>query len=469
MTAELELAAKVLELVRAASGPGGQAEVTVSRQALALTRFANSFIHQNLADDTTTVGLRLHTGGRTVTATTTVTGPDGLRELAERTIRAARYAPPDPGWPGLAPPAPPAGEPGFDEATAAAPPDARAQRVAEFVAAAGGLETAGYCRTGRWAGAMANSAGHSITTRTSEAAMDGIARVERGGEVSGAADGMARLASVRLADLAGAELGAVAAAKARASAGPVELPPGHYQVVLEPAAVADLLGNLAAWGFNGRALAERRTFAELGAEQFDRSVTLVDDAYAPGSPGLGYDLDGTPRQRLTLVDAGVTTAVAHNRRTAALVGGQSTGHGVRYFGSIAAAPTNLRLLPPPGGALQGGGSAHPAAHPAAAPLLAGVDRGLLVTDLWYTRVLDPKSLVVTGLTRNGVWLIEDGEITRPVRNFRFTQSYPQALGPGVVTGIGPAGVLVPGNMPASWPSAPALHLASWNFTGGASG
>ena len=474
MTAELELAGKVLELVRAATGPGGQAEVAVQRQALALTRFANSFIHQNLAEDTTTVGLRLHAGSRTVTGTTTVTGPDGLRELVDRTIRAARYAPPDPGWPGLAPPAPPAGEPGFDEATAAAPPAARAQRVAEFVAAAGGLETAGYCRTARWAGAVANSAGHSITTRTSEAAMDGIARVERAGEVAGSADGMARLASVRLADLAGAELGAVAAAKARSSAEPVELPPGRYQVVLEPAAVADLLGNLAAWGFNGRALAERRTFAELGAEQFDRSVTLVDDAYAPGSPGLGYDLDGTPRQRLTLVDAGVTTAVAHNRRTAALVGGQSTGHGVRYFGTVAAAPTNLRLLPPAGGAAAptAPGSAPPAggsAHPAAAPLLAGVDRGLLVTDLWYTRVLDPKSLVVTGLTRNGVWLIEHGEITRPVRNFRFTQSYPQALGPGAVTRIGPAGVLLPGNLPAAWPSAPALHLASWNFTGGASG
>ena len=103
-----------------------------------------------------------------------------------------------------------------------------------------------------------------------------------------------------------------------------------------------------------------------------------------------------------------------------------------------------------------------------AALVAGVERGLLVTDFWYTRVLDPRTLVVTGLTRNGVWLVEDGEVTAPVRNLRFTQSYPQALGPGAVLGVGThawrcrtvGGVRF---------AAPALRLASWNFTGSASG
>jgi len=459
MTAPLDTAAQLLELVRTAAGPAAEAEVSVERQVEALTRFANSFIHQNLADDTTRVRLRLHTGGRTVAGSTTRTGADGLRELVARTVEAARFAPPDPGWPGLAPPAPPAGEPGFDEPTAAAEPDARSGQVAAFVAAAGGLETAGYCRTGLWTGGFANSAGHCLTTRTSEAALDGIAR-------HGDADGVGRRAAVRLADLSGAELGARAAAKARAGADPVELAPGPYQVVLEPAAVADLLANLAVWGFSGRALAERRTFAEPGAEQLDRAITLVDDAYAPGTPGFAYDLDGTPRQRLTLVEAGVTRAVTHDRRTAAQVGTESTGHGARLFRIATAAPANLGLVPAAGE--EPAASAGPA-DPAAVPLLAGVERGLLVTDLWYTRVLDPKSLVVTGLTRNGVWLVEDGAITSPVRNLRFTQSYPQALGPGAVTGIGPVAALLPGHQSRTWWSAPALHLVAWNFTGGASG
>ncbi len=102
-----------------------------------------------------------------------------------------------------------------------------------------------------------------------------------------------------------------------------------------------------------------------------------------------------------------------------------------------------------------------------AALVAGVARGLLVTDLWYTRVLDPKSLVVTGLTRNGVWLIEDGEVTTAVRNLRFTQSYPQALAPGAVLGVGRHAAPQPDSWSGNWWSAPPVRLASWQFTGGA--
>jgi predicted Zn-dependent protease len=107
-----------------------------------------------------------------------------------------------------------------------------------------------------------------------------------------------------------------------------------------------------------------------------------------------------------------------------------------------------------------------------AELVAGVERGILVTDVWYTRMLDPRTLAITGLTRNGVWLIERGEPTRALRNLRFTQSYAQALLPGNVKGVGRVSVAMPGDTYAAtsprW-TCPALHLASWNFTGGASG
>jgi predicted Zn-dependent protease len=104
-----------------------------------------------------------------------------------------------------------------------------------------------------------------------------------------------------------------------------------------------------------------------------------------------------------------------------------------------------------------------------AALVAGVERGLLVSDLWYTRVLDPRTLVMTGLTRNGVWLIEDGQVTAPVQNFRFTQSYPQALAPGAVLGVGTRSIGVPYGFDVMALRAPALRLASWNFTGNPSG
>ena len=101
-------------------------------------------------------------------------------------------------------------------------------------------------------------------------------------------------------------------------------------------------------------------------------------------------------------------------------------------------------------------------------LVAGMDRGLLVTDFWYTRILDPKTQVVTGLTRNGVWLVEGGRIVRPVRNLRFTQSYIEALAPGAVKAVG-ADIALRFSDFGGYSMVPSLHLASWNFTGGARG
>ncbi|MGW4154571.1 TldD/PmbA family protein [Micromonospora chersina] len=462
---EVDLAGRVVELVRRLAGPGAEAEVVVTRTDLALTRFANSFIHQNVAESGTTVRLRLHADGRTAAGGGSLVDTDGLTALVERTLAAARLCPPDPAWPGLTPPTPVPSGAAVDEATAAASPDERAARVRAFVDAVDGLEAAGYCRTAYRSGAFANSAGHSAVGRAAEAAMDGIAR-------AGGADGVARQCADRLADLDGGALGARAAAKARAAADPVELPPGRYEVVLEPAAVADLLQNLAWYGFNGKRYAERQSFAEPGAAQFDPAVTLVDDPLH--ASGLPYDLEGTPRRALPLVEAGTTRAVAHDRRSGADAGTGSTGHGMVGASTFGPLPHNLRLLPTgaPTGVAAGqlsAGVTGAVADPDTAALVAGMARGLLVSDFWYTRVLDPKQLVVTGLTRNGVWLVEDGVPTRAVRDFRFTESYPRAMGPGRVLGLGRAPVRQPDRVDGSWWEAPALRLASWNFTGGASG
>ncbi|MEU4770510.1 metallopeptidase TldD-related protein [Micromonospora sp. NPDC023644] len=477
---ELEIAGQVVELVRRLGGPDAQAEAVVTRADLALTRFANSYIHQNVAESGVGVRLRLHVDGRTAAGNGSVVTAEGLRALVERTLAAARLCPPDPAWPGLTPPTPTPAAPAVDEATAHAEPDERAERVRAFVAAAGGLETAGYCRTAHRSSAFANSAGHTASGRAVEAAMDGIAR-------TGGSDGVARLCADRLTDLDGAALGARAAARARAAADPVELPPGRYEVVLEPAAVADLLQNLSWYGFNGKRYAERQSFAEPGAQQFDAAVTLVDDPLA-GS-GLPFDVEGTPRRALTLVEAGTTRAVAHDRRSAAEDGATSTGHASPTAATWGPMARNLRLCPaatagagdgpatatPSGAASDGapgttvGGAAAEVVDADTAALVGRVGRGLLVSDLWYTRVLDPKSLVLTGLTRNGVWLVEDGVVTRAVRDLRFTESYPRALGPGAVLGIGRQAVRQPDRTDGVWWEAPPLRLASWNFTGGASG
>ena len=441
------------------SVPGAEVSAQADRHRLSLTRFANSVIHQNVAQDGMSVRLVVHHEGRTASGSATVVADADLRALVDRVAASVRIAPLDPTWPGLADAASAGHTPRVDSATAGASPRERAHVVKDFVDAAGGLETAGYVRTNHWTGALASSAGEAVTGEAVECGLSGIAR-------SGRADGVARAAPTRIADLDGAALGARAAAKARAWADPVDLSPGRYEVVLEPTAVADVLGNLASAAFNGKAVNQRTSFVRVGEEQFDPAVSIVDD---PLSVGLGYDAEGTPRRRLALVEGGRTLAVTHDRRSAAEAGTRSTGHGEALaFGPV---PRHLRLQPAEAG-VAASEVPGPAADSSVAELVAGVERGILVSDFWYTRILDPRSLAITGLTRNGVWLIEDGEITTPVSNFRFTQSYVQALAPGNVRAVGRSASAVPGDTYTTtsprW-TCPPLHLASWNFTGGSSG
>jgi predicted Zn-dependent protease len=434
------------ERVLALAGTDAEAEVTVTAGTDSLTRFATGFIHQNVTDEVRNVHLRVALGGRVAEATANQTDEDALARLVRSAIDAARLRPVDPGWPGLAPPAaaPPVDH--WDDGTADASPDERAARVGAFVAAADGLETAGFCSTAGIRTAFANSAGQRLAGRATTAMLDGIAR-------TGGADGSARAASARLADLEGAPLGVEAGRRAREADGAADLEPGRYEVVLSPDCVANLLSFLAIYGLNGRAVEEERSFARIGDAQFDRSITLADDVTHPMAIGAGFDAEGTPKRRLALVQKGVTTGLIHDRRTAKALGAESTGNAVAGAGPFGALPANLVLEPGASG-----------------DLVASVERGLLVTDLWYTRVLDPRTIVVTGLTRNGVWLVEDGRIVRPVTNLRFTQSYVEALAPGAVRGVGSDATLVGGaTFGFGGYVVPSLHLASWNFTGGAKG
>ncbi len=458
---ELDLAARVLELARASAGPSADVDVSVNRIALALTRFADSYIHQNVADTTTEVQLRIHSEGRTTAASSTLIGTDALRELVERTVAAAKVSPPDPGWPGLIGPAPVLPSHDVDPAIIEASPADRAARVRDYVDAVGDLTAAGYFRTRYWTSAYANSAGQAVSGSCTEAALDAIART------ASLSDGVARQASRRIADIDGAVHGARAAAKARAWDGAVEIEPGSYEVVLEPTAVADVLYCLGNFGFNGRLVNERQAFLEPGEQQMDASVTLVDDGVSSFAAGLPFDSEGTPRGRQVLVEHGVSRTAAYDRRTAAEAGIVSNGYAGLGNALSGIAPGNLGLAPTAGPApVEVDG---PASDSSVQALVAQVERGLLVTDHFYTRCLDPRRVVMTGLTRNGTWLIENGEIVRPVKNMRFTQSYSAAFAPGNVLAIGSHAIALPYNYGANSATAPGLRLAAWKFTGGASG
>ena len=453
MTALESLVAAVLDEVRRQAGQDAVATVRAESAALALTRFAGSAIHQNVADEQTTVHLQLTVdGGRTANASTSRGRADAIAELVTATLAAARLRPRDPGWPGIGEPAPLLSTGSPDAATAEATPADRAAAVAAFIDAAGGLSTAGYVQTSSLTAVLADTAGQHVRGAATSAACDGIARLS-------GADGVARSASRRFADLDCAALGARAGAKARAGVDAAPVDPGRYAVVLEPAAVTDLVAGLASGQFNGKAVVDGTSGLRRGEQQFDPAVTLADDPVGPDATGLPFDTEGTPARRTELVRDGVPVGLTTDRRVAATLGGASTGHASDT--SVTAGPVAGDPARSPGD----GGSID--------ELVAGLERGLLVSDFWYTRVVDPKRSVWTGLTRNGVWLVEDGQVVAPVSTLRFTQSYLEALAPGAVT-VGSVVDPQPGRLTMTYAgtnrfAVPALRLAAWNITGNATG
>src|SRR5690606_28989944 len=236
-----------------------------------------------------------------------------------------------------------------------------------------GIEAAGYCSTRSVTCALASTTGQRATARSTVAEVDGIHRAT--GRAGDPADGCAQATSVRLADVDGATIGARAAAKARSGLEPIVLPPGDYEVVFEPRAVAAALVFPTLLGFNGKAHAEGTSFVHLGEAQWDAAVELWDDATDPRALGDPFDAQGTAKLRHDLVRAGVSVGLTHDRRSARLAGAEPTGHAVGSdaFGGVA---TDLFL---------GGGEHSPD------DLIGAVERGLLVTDLWYNRILDPKT------------------------------------------------------------------------------
>ncbi|MGH8997841.1 MAG: TldD/PmbA family protein [Acidimicrobiia bacterium] len=438
-----EIAGRVLDLV----GNRAEAQVTATSGRHSLTRFANSFIHQNVAEEVRHVSLKIAAGGRVASATTTRTDASGLERLVEAALAAARLRPVDPDWPGLASPQAPVAVDHYDAATDDASPDMRAERVAAFVGAGPGLAAAGYCDTDGNHVAFANSAGQAAEGRYSRATLDGIHQTDDSA-------GSAHHTAAALAEIDASAAGTEAARRARDSRRATELEPGDYEVVLEPECVATMLIFLGAYGFNAKQVIEGQSAIEVGKAQFDPVVDITDDPVDPRAIGLTFDWDGTPRHRLELVRAGASAALAHDRRTAAKLGTTSTGHA--YPGSETWGPFPGNLFMAPGNASR-------------EELIAPVRRGLLVTTFNYCRVLDPRTQVTTGLTRNGTFLVEDGEVRGGVANLRFTQSFLEALGPGNVLGVGSAARFADSEFGTGMIHCPAVRLASFRFTGGARG
>lgn len=427
---------------------GDEAEALVLGRSHALTRFANSAIHQNVAVASADLRVRVAHGTRVASVWTNRLDPDGIAEAARRAGELARVVPENPRWAGLPPPAgrsAPAVA-AFAEATAAASPEARARAVGVVCGRArgAGLRAAGYVATTVNEVAVASSRGtwayHAGTVAEAQAVAMGDA-------------GSAYADRVH-ADFAALDVEAVAeeaVATARRAQEPRDLPAGTYEVVLAPYAVADLVEFLGTQ-LTGLAVEEGRSFVggKLGQRVTGEAVTLVEDPGDPAGLPRPFDFEGVPAERLVLLERGVARHVVYDSQTAARNGARNTGHALPAA-TPTPLPTHLVLAP--------GTRSREA-------LIAGVKRGILVTRFWYTRWVHPLRTLVTGMTRDGTFAIEAGEVAHPVRNLRFTQSYHEALA-GVV-GLERTLKLQRYDLwdfDAGSIRVPAAHLAAFTFTG----
>jgi PmbA protein len=439
--AALALAERVVDAATAAGAT--EAEALILTGESALTRFANSQIHQNVAETGAYVNLRFVSGKRVAVASSGRTDDEGLRGLVERAAAIARNVEELEDWGGLPEPTPvtPVAS-AFAAATADATPELRADGARAVIAAAdaAGATAYGSFSTDAEAIAVANSKGVRVAESRTSSQLLTVLMAGDGGS------GYAEACGVDATTIDAAALGREAAEKARATGNAVALPPGDYPVVLEAYAVVDLLDMLAYLGFSALAVQEGRSFVEPGKTVGSPLVTIVDDGHDAAGLPAAFDYEGVAKQRVTLLDAGVCRDVVYDQQTAGRDGIRSTGHGL---------PAPNTYGPFPGHMLMSGGDA------SREELIGGMDRGLLVTRFHYTNPVHPKKVIVTGMTRDGTFLVEGGRIVGPVRNFRFTQGYLDAL--ANVEALSRERRVLRGFLGAS--VVPAARIANWSFTG----
>jgi PmbA protein len=400
-----------------------EVEVIFSSTNFSLTRFANNTIHQNVSEVNEVASIRVAFDGKTARATTNRFDDDSLRRAVQSAESIAKAQETDPDLLPMASAADGKGvEPPsrwFDQTAALTPAD-RSEGVAKIVGVAkkNKLVTAGIFSSSQSAEAVVNSQGLSVYHRqtSAEVSITMLADSSSGWQKANSPD-VRNVDPVRLAE--------IAAQKARDSRGPQELPPGKYTVILEPSAVLDLVGFMF-WDFGGLAILDQRSFLNnrIGTKLFGGNITIVDDVFHPLQSNAAFDGEGVRRSRVNLVEKGVIRNIVYARGTAEKMRKSEfkdkageirvTGHGFALPNEMGEAPSNIVFLTP-------------GSEQTVEQMIAGTERGILITRLWYIREVDPYEKILTGMTRDGTFLVEGGKVKQGLRNFRFNQSLIEML------------------------------------------
>jgi predicted Zn-dependent protease len=415
---ERELHAIIQLVLRLAKAAGvKETEVQVDEGIDALTRFANNAIHQHVAEHGLNVSIRTVVDGRTARVTTNRVDEDSLKAALEGSLSLAASQPKDAHLLPL---------PGKQKyravnryipatATLSAEERARAVKSSCDLAERKGQVAAGIFASGQSQTILGNSRGLMAGYRQTQAEFSITMQ-------HGSAASWAKANSADVRQFNPISLSQIASGKAGLAQNPVELAPGHYNVILEPAAALDLVG-LLFYDFAATAVKDQRSCLadRMGKPLFGPNISIVDDVFHPEQLGASFDGEGMPRQKVALVEKGVPRNLVYSRRSAKEAKTKPTGHGFPLPNEHGEAPMNLVF---------GGGKT------SVDEMIASTDRGLLVTRLWYIREVDPYEKIMTGMTRDGLFLVEKGKITKAVRNFRFNQSVLEML--RNVDSLGPA-------------------------------
>jgi len=421
-----EQAGDIFDRIRTLSS-ADEVEVLFSGGRFALTRFANNTIHQNVEDENHIVSVRTVFGGRTARATTNKFEDESLRRVVESSEVLAKVQHPDPDLLPMPDSREAAGETGEAPVTtrvlpsrhfaqtAAITPQLRADGVKKIVdiAQKHNLTTAGIFSSAESVEGTFNSRGLSNwhTQTLAEVSITMLGSDSSGWQKANSPD------ATNLDPLGLAE---TAAMKAADSAHPVEIPAGKYTVILEPAAVLDIVGFMF-WDYSGMAILDQRSFltGRIGSQLFGENITIWDDVAHPMQTGCPFDGEGMRRLSLPLVENGVAKRVVYARATAERMKRSEfkdkagpiapTGHGFPLPNETGEMPLNIVF-------------ATPQNPQTLSEMIASTERGVLVTRLWYIREVDPYEKMLTGMTRDGTFLIESGRVRSGVRNFRFNQS-----------------------------------------------
>jgi PmbA protein len=412
-------AAEIFARVRKHS-TADEVEVLVYGGKSALTRFANNVIHQNVAEENYGVSVRTAFGGRTARATTNKFDDESLKRVVQSSESLAKIQHPDSDLLPMST----ASEAGSAReaqpsrhfaATANVTPVERAETVKKIIAIAERhkLTTAGICSTSESVEGIFNSRGLTDwhTQTSSEISITMLA---------GDSSGWQKSNSPNVATLDGTALAEIAARKAFESAKPREIPAGKYTVILEPAAVLDLVGFMF-FDFGGLSVIDQRSFLNnrVGTQLFGKNIDIWDDVAHPLQSGSPFDGEGVRRQKVQLVENGVVRRLVYARASAEKMQRSEhkdrvgtitpTGHGFPLPNEMGEAPMNIVF----------GSEENPQTVD---QMIASTERGVLVTRLWYIREVDPYEKILTGMTRDGTFYVENGKVQYGVRNFRFNES-----------------------------------------------